>query len=142
MIESEFQVCERINKHLGLDSTPDARLKVKADIMKDVIYYGCIWKEGIYSVWINRMSIRCKVSTRKIREDYIAPLIDEGIFKLNGGTIAFVGIEKPSKEDDIVEVLTERYIRVGMVPPSREEILKDPEKCLDDIKKYVEGKHK
>jgi len=62
------------------------------DVMKNVIKLCAEWKEGRKEEWISKLANRTCVSTRKIREDYFKPLINEGILK-NGldDTIRFVG---------------------------------------------------
>ena len=62
------------------------------DIMKTVIGLCEEWKEGKKDHWIAKLANRTCVSKRKIREDYVEPLIAKGILK-NGldDTIRFVG---------------------------------------------------
>jgi hypothetical protein len=52
-----------------------------------------MWTEGNEGDWINRIANRTCFSTRKIREDYINPLVTEDILERAGnGTIRFVGL--------------------------------------------------
>jgi len=89
---SEEEALSKIHRFLGLD-TADKRLKLKAQIMKTTLFYASQWKEGIKNEWISRIANRTCVSTRKIRENYIEPLIDEGILReTRGGHIQFVGL--------------------------------------------------
>jgi hypothetical protein len=81
-----------VHRFLGLD-TADKRLKLKAEIMKTTLFLTSQWKEGIKNEWISRIANRTCVSTRKIRENYIEPLIDEGILKeTRNGYIQFIGL--------------------------------------------------
>ena len=64
---------------LDLNEPKDGRLVIKADIMKKIIHLTSKWKMGKKREWIDKLSILTCVSTRKIREDYIQPLITTGI---------------------------------------------------------------
>ena len=63
------------------------------DIMQSVIRLCAEWKEGKKGHWIAKLAERTFVSTRKIREDYLKPLITNGVLE-NGldDTIRFVGL--------------------------------------------------
>ena len=79
---------------LDLNEAKDGRLIIKANIMKKVIFLTSIWKSGKKLEWVDKLSILTCVSTRKIREDYIQPLITIGILSEFNGTIKFVGLAK------------------------------------------------
>ena len=82
----------RINKYLGLNDI-DARLKIKADCMKKTLKYASIWHRGSKQAWIDKLANRTGLSTRKVRENYIEPLITEGILREYGnGEVEFVGL--------------------------------------------------
>ena len=85
----------KIYAFLGFDRINDKRLQVKADIMKKVLSYCSEWKSGNEKQWVDKLATRTCVSTRKIREDYIDPLISEGILeKTSAGNIRFIGLPK------------------------------------------------
>jgi len=77
---------------LDLNEAKDGRLIIKADIMKKVIFLTSKWNIGKKREWIDKLSILTCVSTRKIREDYIQPLITIGILGEFGEKIKFVGL--------------------------------------------------
>ena len=75
--------------------------------MKTTLFYTSQWKEGTKIEWISKIANRTCVSTRKIRENYIEPLIDEGILKEpRDGYIQFIGL--PSDAEMPVEFTTEQ----------------------------------
>ena len=79
---------------LGLNEAKDGRLIIKADIMKKVIFLASQWNCGKKREWVDKLSVLTCVSTRKIREDYIQPLITFGIFVEFNDKIKFVGLPK------------------------------------------------
>ena len=82
-----------IYDYLDLNEAKDGRLNIKAEIMKKVIRLTAKWKSGNKNEWINKLANRTCVSTRKIREDYIQPLISERILlETQQGIIQFVGL--------------------------------------------------
>jgi len=86
-------VLAKIYAYLELDTATDQRLKLKSLLMKKVIFLTMQWKEGYLNEWIDKLANRCSLSTRKIRENYIEPLITEGILERRGnGRIRFVGL--------------------------------------------------
>ena len=85
---------EEIYDHLDLNEAKDGRLVIKADIMKKAIYLMSKWKIGKKREWVDKLSIFTCVSTRKIREDYVQPLITIGILVEFNDTIKFVGLPK------------------------------------------------
>jgi predicted transcriptional regulator len=85
----------KIYAHLGFDKITDKRLQVKADIMKKVLSYCSEWKSGNEKQWTDKLANRTCVLTRKIREDYIDPLVSEGILeKTSEGNIRFLGLPR------------------------------------------------
>jgi len=84
---------DEIYKYLELDIALDQRLKLKSNLMKRVIYLTSLWHEGRLDEWIDKLANRCNISTRKCREDYLQPLITDGILKRQSdGCIQFVGL--------------------------------------------------
>jgi hypothetical protein len=85
----------KIYAFLGFDRITDKRLQVKADIMKKVLSYCSEWKSGNEKQWVDKLATRTCVSTRKMREDYIDPLVSECILERNAeGNIRFIGLPK------------------------------------------------
>jgi hypothetical protein len=82
-----------IYEYLDLNEAKDGRLNIKAEIMKKVIRLTSKWGSGSKNEWINLLANRTCVSTRKIREDYIQPLISEKILlETQQGFIQFAGL--------------------------------------------------
>lgn len=79
---------------LDLNDAKDGRLNIKADIMKKVIRLTSKWKCGKRNDWIDKLSVFTCVSTRKIREDYVQPLITMRILVEFDETIRFMGLPK------------------------------------------------
>lgn len=88
------QDLKEIYDALDLNDAKDGRLIIKADIMKKVIHLTSKWEIGKKREWVDKLSIFTCVSTRKIREDYIQPLITVGILAEFDGTIKFAGLPK------------------------------------------------
>ena len=93
-IEYSGSGLEEIYDNLDLNDAKDGRLIIKADIMKKAIYLMSKWKSGKKREWVDKLSIFTCVSTRKIREDYVQPLITIGILVEFNDTISFVGLPK------------------------------------------------
>lgn len=97
--ENKAPDLEEIYAYLELDTVTDSRLRLKANLMKKVIFYTAQWKEGFGSDWIDKLANRSSVSTRKIKEDYLQPLITEGILEFSGrGYIKFIGLPKNAEK--------------------------------------------
>jgi len=93
-IEYSESELKEIYDFLDLNDAKDGRLIIKADIMKKVIHLMSKWKVGKKREWVDKLSILTCVSTRKIREDYIQPLITVGILGEFGDAINFLGLTK------------------------------------------------
>lgn len=103
---SEEEALLKIHRFLGLD-TADKRLKLKAELMKTTLFLASQWKEGIKNEWISKIANRTCISTRKVRENYVEPLIDEGILReTRDGYIQFVGL--PDGAEMPTELTTEQ----------------------------------
>ena len=85
---------KEIYDFLDLNEPKDGRLVIKADIMKKIIFLLSKWKIGNKREWIDKLSVHTCVSTRKIREDYLQPLITIGILVETSYTIQFQGLPK------------------------------------------------
>lgn len=85
--------------YLGLKGeNPNVATKNKQVIMTKALYYMQKWKRGLYYNWIRRLSLRLNLSVRTTRENYVDPLIAEGIIKEDKGELTFIGI--PKDRDD------------------------------------------
>jgi len=93
-VETDDQGLREIYESLDLNDAKDGRLIIKADIMKKVILLTSKWKMGKKREWVDKLSILTCVSTRKIREDYVQPLITIGILGEFGDAINFLGLTK------------------------------------------------
>lgn len=82
----------KIYRFLYLDKA-DGRVKLKADTMKRVIELTSKWQKGTKQEWIDKLANRTSISTRKIRENYVEPLITDGILREHGnGNMEFAGL--------------------------------------------------
>ena len=82
-----------IYEYLDLNQAKDGRLNIKAEIMKKVIRLMSRWQNGNKNELVNLLANRTCVSTRKIREDYVQPLISEKILiETEQGFIQFAGL--------------------------------------------------
>ena len=93
-IEYSGSELKEIYDRLDLNEAKDGRLIIKADIMKKAIYLMSKWKIGKKREWVDKLSIFTCVSTRKIREDYVQPLITMEILVESNDTLKFVGLPK------------------------------------------------
>lgn len=93
-IEYSGSRLREIYDRLDLNDAKDGRLIIKADIMKKAIYLMSKWKIGKKREWVDKLSVLTCVSTRKIREDYVQPLITMEILVESNETIKFVGLPK------------------------------------------------
>jgi len=83
----------KIIKYLDLNiENPNIGTKNKQRLMERTLGYMKNWQTGAYEEWINRLSLRLNVTVRTVRENYVDPLISEGIIKKIGSQIVFVGI--------------------------------------------------
>ena len=61
--------------------------------MRHVLEYVSEWKQGNKKIWIDKLANRLNLSTRKVLEDYVDPLISEGILEeANRGFLLFIGL--------------------------------------------------
>lgn len=82
----------RCIEYLGLDKEgPNRGTRNKQELMKRTLTYVSEWKEGDYNDWISRLSIRLGTTTRTTKENYLDPLISEGIISRAGHQVAFKG---------------------------------------------------
>jgi len=90
-----------IVKHLGLnEATPNTGTKNKRDLMERALTILREWKTGTAEEWTNRLSLRLNVSPRTAKDNYIDPLIFEGIIKRVNSRLVFVGLPNEGDEDE------------------------------------------
>jgi len=97
----------------------DAQGQVKDRHLGQVLVYVQMWRQGSLQELINRLTIRCGISSRYIKENYVQPLITEGILRIirmqHDVCWAWVGVpkktsfmeyikENPKKKDKDKEV--------------------------------------
>ena len=87
-------------KYLELNKEcPNFGTKNKNELMKRMITTIFEWTSGTESEWRSKLSIRLNLSTRTVRENYLNPLIEEGIIVKIGSILYFVG--PPEEVDDV-----------------------------------------
>jgi len=64
--------------------------------MERTLAYMKKWQTGTYDEWKNRLSLRLNLTVRTVRDNYVDPLICEGIVKKIGSQVVFVGIPDES----------------------------------------------
>jgi hypothetical protein len=133
----------KIIRYLGLDRI-DGRLKLKADSMIKTIELTQKWKRGSKQEWVDKLANRTCISTRKIRENYLEPLITEGILRqLGNDNIEFVGLpdgaEMPQESSE--EQLRQEYTEYIEKKKETELYLAyKKEKPKTSFEKWVEAK--
>ena len=96
-LESQYprEVFECI-RYLDLDKEgPNRGTKNKQELMVRTLGYLFEWKEGKYNDWIKRLANRLSVSTRTAKDNYLDPLISEGIVSRVSHKVFWVGITEP-----------------------------------------------
>ena len=87
-----YRDCERMTKtapeeieailvYLGRKDL-DSQGQVKDRHLGQVLVYAQMWKNGSLQELIDRLTIRCGISSRYIKENYVQPLITEGILRI------------------------------------------------------------
>lgn len=91
----------KIIKYLDLNiENPNIGTKNKQRLMERTLSYLKKWQTGSYEEWINRLSLRLNLTVRTVRENYVDPLISEGIVKKVSSQVVFVGIPEEVPEDE------------------------------------------
>jgi hypothetical protein len=89
-----FEVMECV-KYLDLDKEgPNRGTKNKQDLMVRTINYTSKWKEGTYPEWKSKLATRLGIAPCTVKENYLDPLIQEGIIGRVGYKVFFVGIQE------------------------------------------------
>ena len=83
---------EDIYTYLGIFNTTDKRLLLKANLMRRVLEYVSEWKQDNKKIWIDKLATRLNLSTRKVMEDYVNPLISDSILEEDRALIVFAGL--------------------------------------------------
>lgn len=123
----------KIYRFLELDKA-DGRVKLKADTMKKVIELTSKWKKGSKQEFVDKLANRTSLSTRKIRENYIEPLITEGILIQRGnGYIEFAGL--PDNAEMPLELTSEQLAEELEEENEKRRELGKPKITLEEWKK-------
>jgi len=78
---------------------PNRGTNNKLELMKSTLYYISAWGTGSYKSWINKLSIRLGLAPRTVQENYLHPLIEEGIIARDGSLLHFVGPPENDNEE-------------------------------------------
>jgi hypothetical protein len=93
----ENTILDNLKEHFDFyKENPNLGTENKQRLMERVLEYIIEWKTGTYKKWISGLSIRLGLTVRTVRENYIDPLIVEGIIKRIGSKLVFIGI--PDKD--------------------------------------------
>jgi hypothetical protein len=83
----------KVIKYLDLNlENPNIGTRNKQRLMERALAYMKKWRTGTHDDWINRLSLRLNLTVRTVRENYVDPLISEGIIHKTGSQLVFVGI--------------------------------------------------
>ena len=86
-------------KYLDLNREgPNWGTKNKQELMVRTLYYTSGWGTGSKDEWISKLSNRLGLAPRTVKENYLNPLIKEGIIKQAGSQLYFVG-----PPEDVIE---------------------------------------
>ena len=66
--------------------------------MKRTLYYISSWGTGSYKSWISKLSIRLGLAKRIVKDNYLDPLIEEGIISKAGSQLRFIGPPESGEE--------------------------------------------
>ncbi|MHA1974137.1 MAG: hypothetical protein ACTSW1_14155 [Candidatus Hodarchaeales archaeon] len=87
-------------KYLGLDiQAPNYGTRNKQELMKQVISLTAKWDRGSYDKWVNLLSIRLGLQHRKVKQNYLQPLIGVGILLRHGNYVVFNGLPMDAYQD-------------------------------------------
>ena len=85
----------RCIKYLDLDKEgPNYGTRNKQDLTIRTLKYLHEWQEGQYQEWNSRLALRLGISVRIVKENYVDPLIKEGIIGKAGSNVIFMGAPK------------------------------------------------
>ena len=87
-------------EYLDLDRVgPNRGTNNKLELMKRTLYYISSWGTGSVKLWIYKLSNRLGLAPRTVKDNYLNPLIEEGIIEKNGSQLHFVGPPENGEED-------------------------------------------
>ena len=82
----------RCIEYLDLDKEgPNQGTKNKQELTIRLLAYLSEWKEGSYSEWKSKLATRLCITPRTVKENYLDPLIREGIIGRVGSRVSFIG---------------------------------------------------
>jgi len=85
-------------EYLDLDRVgPNRGTNNKLELMKRTLYYISSWGTGSVKSWIYKLSNRLGLAPRTVKDNYLDPLIEEGIIRKDGMQLRFVG---PPENDE------------------------------------------
>ena len=79
---------------------PNRGTKNKQELMIRTLEYLHNWNEGIYNDWIRKLANRLSVTPRTVRDNYLDPIISEGIVGRVGHKVHFNGVPKSDSSED------------------------------------------
>ena len=87
-------------RYLGLDeATPNTGTKNKRELMERALTLVKKWESGSAEEWSSRLSLRLNISSRTAKENYLEPLIQEGIVKKVDSRLFFIGLPVEDEEE-------------------------------------------
>ena len=85
--------------YLDLDRVgPNRGTNNKLDLTIRTLYYTSSWGTGSYRKWIFKLSLRLGLGPRTVKDNYLRPLIEEGIIRKVGSRVSFVGPPESGEE--------------------------------------------
>jgi hypothetical protein len=88
-------------KYLDLDKEgPNRGTKNKQDLMIRILQYIAKWKEGMYVDWRSKIATRLGLTPRAVKENYLDPLIREGIVGRVGPNVFFMGVPQSESSEE------------------------------------------
>ena len=97
--QDKRELIKKSIEYLDLDRVgPNRGTNNKLELMKSVLYYISAWETGSYKSWTNKLSIRLGLAPRTVKDNYLHPLIEEGIIAKDGSLLRFVG--PPENENE------------------------------------------
>jgi len=90
--QGQSDIVARCIEYLDLDRLgPNRGTNNKLELTKNTLYYISAWETGSYRSWAFKLSIRLGLAPRTVKDNYLRPLIEEGIIRKDGSQLRFVG---------------------------------------------------
>ena len=90
--QDQSGLVEKCIQYLDLDRVgPNRGTNNKLELMKRTLLYIASWGKGSEKSWTNKLSIRLGLAPRTVKDNYLGPLIEEGIISKVGSQLRFVG---------------------------------------------------